>query len=429
MPDDPKNNNSSSNSPFNRTAQHDAKRAAILSEAARLFNSQGSRATTLKDIAESLGLTKTSLYYYVKTKEELIYQCYMAALAQHHSDLDAIAARYDSAAERASAVLLQFFETWTAAQEGRGPHIAALLEIASLKGPHRKEVEQQYIRMFVRLRQHLRDGIAAGTIRDCHTNSATRAIMGSMEWLFFWLHKVPRDEVKEMSLQALDILSHGLSAGSDTLTPSPLAIDEGSLIDAPSGFDREQQNRRKQEAFYKTGTLFFNKQGFNGTSLDEIAEHLHVSKGAFYYHIKNKEDLLYNCYTNSMDITERIYQQVADSDRSGLQKIEQSCRQIFHVQNSALGPLIRYNTITALPPKRRREILARSDELNKIFGEFIEAGIADGSIRPINSFVAVNLITGAVNAAMHIRQWRKVEDIDEAGSDYFDIFFNGLTPR
>ena len=47
-------------SPFNRTVQHDAKRTAILSQAAKLFNYKGSRATTLRDIAESLGLTKIS---------------------------------------------------------------------------------------------------------------------------------------------------------------------------------------------------------------------------------------------------------------------------------------------------------------------------------------------------------------------------------
>ena len=74
MPDDPTPAAGDSASPFNRTAQHDAKRVAILSQAAKLFNSKGSRATTLRDIAESLGLTKTSLYYYVKTKEDLIYQ-------------------------------------------------------------------------------------------------------------------------------------------------------------------------------------------------------------------------------------------------------------------------------------------------------------------------------------------------------------------
>ena len=90
-------------SPFNRTAQHDAKRAAILSQSAKLFNYKGSRATTLRDIAETLGLTKTSLYYYVKTKEELIYQCYMAALEHHHSNLDDIEQRLDDPLERASA--------------------------------------------------------------------------------------------------------------------------------------------------------------------------------------------------------------------------------------------------------------------------------------------------------------------------------------
>ena len=46
----------------------------------------------------------------------------------------------------------------------------------------------------------------------------------------------------------------------------------------------------KQDAFYKAGTWLFNKQGFDGTSLDEIAEQLHVSKGAFYYHIRRSEE-------------------------------------------------------------------------------------------------------------------------------------------
>ena len=93
-------------SPFNRTVQHDAKRLAILSQAARLFNSRGPRATTLKDIAENLGLTKTSLYYYVRTKEELIYQCYMAALDCHHGILDTVEARHTAPAERISAFFL-----------------------------------------------------------------------------------------------------------------------------------------------------------------------------------------------------------------------------------------------------------------------------------------------------------------------------------
>jgi len=417
-----------STSPFNRTAQHDAKRAAILSQSAKLFNYKGSRATTLRDIAESLGLTKTSLYYYVKTKEELIYQCYMAALDHHHSSLDEIERTYTGTLERVSAFFLTHFDNWLAAQEGRGPHIAALMEIAALKGAQREEVESRYIDMFKRIRQYLRDGLARGEIRQCEPTSVTRAMMGSVDWTFSWLHQVPRDEVDSTAREALDIIARGLYAKAGSYTHRAIAYDE-EQDDSLQGFNRAEQNRLKQEAFYKTGTWYFNRKGFNGTSLDEIAERLNVSKGAFYYHIKNKEDLLFNCYSRSLEITEKIYSEAAQTPYSGLEKIDLSCRGMFHVQNSERGPLIRYNTITALPMTRRKKVLARTDAVNECFGEFIREGIADGSVRPVSVFVAQNLIAGAVNAALSISLWRKVDDLDTAAIEYFDVFFNGLLPR
>ena len=415
-------------SPFNRTVQHDAKRTAILSQAAKLFNYKGSRATTLRDIAESLGLTKTSLYYYVATKEELIYQCYMAALDHHHTPLDEVERKNPGPLARVSAFFLQPFETWLAAQEGRGPHIAALLEIASLKGPHRKEVEERYIDLFKRVRQYIRDGIADGSMRHCEPASVTRAIFGSVEWTFSWLHDVPTDKVSEIANQALDIMLRGLYGRSGEYRPVDVEHEE-SEDTRLHGFNREEQKRLKQEAFFKTGTWFFNKQGFNGTSLDEIAEHLNVSKGAFYYHIRNKEDLLFHCYSRSLDIVENIHSQVAGTSGTGLEKIDQTCRRIFHIQNSSQGPLIRYNSITALPMDRRVEVLKRTDRSNARFGDFMREGIEDGSVRPISTFVAQNLIAGAVNAAMDIKLWRKVDDLDATAIDYFDVFFNGLLPR
>ena len=372
-------------SPFNRTAQHDAKRAAILSQAAQLFNSKGSRATTLRDIAESLGLTKTSLYYYVKTKEELIFQCYLATLDHHLQSMADIERRFDSPLERARQFFLLQFENWLAAQENRGPHYA-------------------------------------------ETIAATRAILGSLDWIFFWLHSLPRDTVGHVALAAWDLLAHGLHSGDNTYRPAPLAV---SATPEPytQGFDRDEQNRLKQQAFYKTGTWFFNKKGFNGTSLDEIAEQLSVSKGAFYYHIRNKEDLLFNCYTYSLDITEDIHDQAVQMQGSGLHKIDQVCRQIFHAQNSERGPLIRYSTITALPMARRKQVLARTEAANQRFGDFIREGIEDGSVRTIEPFIAQQLIAGAINASMDIKLWRRVDDLDTVAIDYFDLFFNGLIPR
>ena len=79
--------------------------------------------------------------------------------------------------------------------------------------------------------------------------------------------------------------------------------------------------------------------------------------------------------------------------------------------------------------ERRRKILKRTEEGNARFGEFLNQGIQDGSVRPINTLVAQHLIAGAVNASMDIKLWRKVDDINLAAIDYFDVFLNGLLPR
>jgi AcrR family transcriptional regulator len=414
-------------SPFNRTAQHDAKRAAILSQAAKLFNGRGSRSTTLLDIAQSLGLTKTSLYYYVKTKEELIYQCYIASLDNLDSGLTHIEKHHQSGLERIQAVYRAHFNDWAEAQAGNRPHHAALLEIASLKDQHREEVERRYTSMFLRLRQYVRDGISEGSIRSVESSSVALGMIGSMQWSFNWLRTVPAEKIQQISDATCDLLINGLVNSEQVHSFGDFDFPPLSPA-APQGFDREEQNRMKQDAFFKTGTWFFNKKGFVGTSLDEIAETLNVTKGAFYYHIKSKEDLLYSCYMRSLNISARLHENSTELG-SGLDRLDYICRGTFHFQNSDDGPMIRYNSITALPIPRRKEILALTDTGNNRFGQVMRDGIEDGSVRPVDVETAQELISGAINASMDLPLWRKIDDVDAASRDFYDWFFNGLKAR
>lgn len=419
---------SNSASPFNRKAQHDAKRIAILSEAARLFNSKGSRATTLQDVALGLGLTKTSLYYYVRTKEELIFQCYEVTMQRQHSIMDTLDKAPITPLERAGGFFKSQFEGWLGAQTGGDVHIAAPLEIASLKPQHRKAIESEYIRMFKRLRDYLREAVGTGEARAIETTSATRAIIGATDWVFHWLHQLERTEILSAAEAAWNIILHGLSAKPGGYCCAPLEISADN--ERPTqGFDREEQHRQKQEAFYKAGTWFFNRKGFNGASLDEIAEHLNVSKGAFYYHIRNKEDLLYACYQRSINIVHRIDARAMRAEGTGLKKLDETARRVFHAQNSDAGPLIRYNTITALPKLRRKEILSETEDADSRFDTLIAEGKLDGSVRDVNPLIARRLMSGAINASMDISLWRAIDDIDTAAIEYFDIFYNGLLPR
>jgi AcrR family transcriptional regulator len=418
---------SSDTSPFNRTVQHDAKRAAILGQAAKLFNTRGSRATTLLDIAQELGLTKTSLYYYVKTKEDLIYQCYQASCDTILADLKHISAKPISGLEKVVTNIRHHFRYNHEVRIGKRPHSAVLLEIASLREDHRNTIESRYVELFKHVREFLREGIADGSIDTrCEPNATTIALMGTQEWMFNWQYKTAIKDIVALTEATCDLIRHGLSNSTTRHEPSPLPPREESRID--HGFDRDQQNRLKQEAFYKTGTRFFNIKGFKGTSLDEIAETLNVTKGAFYYHIKNKDDLLLECYKRSMAIGDTILEE-ASQEPTGLLRIERHCRQSFVVQNSDQGPLIRYTSVVSLPVEQRRQVMEQTDRSNAQLGRFIAEGIADRSIRDTNVMVAQELLAGAVNASMELDKWRSLDDLNQASIDYFSLLINGLAPR
>ena len=91
---------------------------------------------------------------------------------------------------------------------------------------------------------------------------------------------MPEEQAQLAGAAMRDIVSHGLFKQDAQYCPGDPLLD-AELVSPAKGFDREAQNRLKQEAFFKAGTRFFNRKGFNGTSLDEIAEHLQVSKGLF----------------------------------------------------------------------------------------------------------------------------------------------------
>lgn len=418
-------NSNDGGSPFNRGIQHEAKQSAILSRAAKLFNTKGARATTLSDVANKLGLTKTSLYYYVKTKEDLIFQCYDASMKHALRSLDEIEQETDDPLERTLRFMQSRIDSILQALQGNADYYAAPLELASLKPQHRDALTAEYLEMFKRVRAYIREGMEAGSIRPCHSTTTTRALIGALDWSFYWLYEIPREEAEKASAAVADICANGLLSLSTDFVSSAHRIRPEAAPPA-GGFDREAQNRLKQEAFFKAGTRFFNRKGFTGTSLDEIAEYLQVSKGAFYYHFANKESLLTQCYDYSLDQLQAIYNEVLAKEQPATAKLDEICRRIFSVQNSDLGPLIRYNTITALPPPIRRRVLARTEKINDHIGDIIRDGQAKGEFRPANALVAQNMLQGAINASMDIAQWRQVDDLDATAIEYFDVFQFGL---
>lgn len=419
-----KNDNNKISSPFSKTNQHDQKYKTILSAASELFNIHGTRATTLTQIAEKLNLTKTSLYYYVKTKEELVYQCYLNTCVEMQQLVQKSLASKGLAINKLELLLQLNFDCWSDIIDGNRGHLAGLTEIAALSKVHQLEISKYYRHFVLQVIEIINEGKEDGSIKDINAGKTSNAIWGSIFWLPIWLFNVDKCDREDTFVQWRDIFKYGLNSGTECFKFKDFLVGEQSL--APTAFDRSEQNRKKIEAFLKVGSTFFNQKGFKGTSLDELAKSLGVTKGAFYYHIKNKEDLLIKCFERTITIEKLVLNNALNMDESAIEKLSYSARKLFEIQAGEQGPLIRYATMWSLNQQQRSHIEAATEEVRGVIGDIIRAGILDSSIKEVNPYIAENMIAGAVESIPDMALTIDSSDILETSNQFFDIFFNGI---
>lgn len=159
-------------------------RDRVLKAAAHCFNRKGYSGTSLKDVANMLGLTDPALYYYVRNKEELVYLCYLRAADVGREAMERAVAEGGSGLAQARRYLRYHIEYMVG---DRGP-VAILSEIPSLETEHRNEVLELSRRHSKQFENILERGIADGSIAACDVRMTGNAIMGSINWIPKWFH-------------------------------------------------------------------------------------------------------------------------------------------------------------------------------------------------------------------------------------------------
>jgi len=183
-------------------AQHER----ILKAAARCFNEKGHSGTSLKDVARLLGLTDAALYYYVRNKEELVYQCYLRAAELGREALERATAGGGSGLEQARRYVRHHVEMMVG---DRGP-FAIMSEIPSLEASHRNDILERSRRHSLNFEAILARGIEDGSIAPCDVRMTGNAIMGAINWIPKWFHG--SSDVADDIVRAFpDILTRGLA--------------------------------------------------------------------------------------------------------------------------------------------------------------------------------------------------------------------------
>ncbi len=396
----------------NATARFNRKRVAIIVAATELLNQNGVRGMTLAEVADRVGLITTSVTYYFKRKEDLAAACFLAGV-RRLAALTAEASAEDTASARLRRLIELYLALRARVDAGEEPPMPVFGDIRALSPPAQRPIATAYGDLFRQVRRLLA-APDAGVLSRGQATARAQIVLEQLHWLEAWLPRYKRATPARVGERLHDILTHGLAAPGASWRPAPLpAMTAGE----PS----------PREAFLQAATRLINERGYHGASVDAISAALGVTKGSFYHHHSAKDDVVAACFERSFETVRRAQAAAQVLPAGQWTRLTSAAAALVERQFSAAGPLLRTTALAAIPQGIREEMLAGSIRLSDGFAAMIADGVAEGSLRGVDPFVAAQMLNATLNAAADLPVLLRGVSASTAVDFYARPFFTGLT--
>ncbi|HET6972116.1 MAG TPA: TetR/AcrR family transcriptional regulator [Phenylobacterium sp.] len=369
------------------TDRFERKREAILDAATLILNRKGIKGLTLGDTAAAVDLSTTSVTYYFKRKDDLAAACITRGI-ETLLELAELAIAAPTPAERLHSFLTRYLDTLKAIEAGAASPLPIISELRALSSPRREEVATAYGRLFRKARQIFDHPDLAWMSRGRRT-ARTRMVLEQVFWGGTWLSKFDAQDHARIRDRMVDILLNGVAPEGTEWAPVPIATCKLAHREGPE---------LARETFLLAATRLINNRGYRGASVDKISAELNVTKGSFYHHNEAKDDLVVACFERSFEVMTRAQRMAMDLPGDQWTKLSACAAALAEFQLSEYGPLLKSSALTALPEQIRRVMVDHSNRVSDRFASMISDGIAEGSLRPVDPFIAAQMLNATLNA-------------------------------
>ena len=151
--------------------------------AAEIMCQKGFEATSMKDIADAVGLTKAGIYHYILGKEDLLFQIMSFAMDMVDENVIAPARQVPDAEQRLRTIVERHARRIL---EVGGAVTIILEETPALTPAHRRIIRERKRVYFDLLRQTLEQLAAEGKLRAVSPTVASFSLFGMITWISRW---------------------------------------------------------------------------------------------------------------------------------------------------------------------------------------------------------------------------------------------------
>jgi AcrR family transcriptional regulator len=141
----------------------------------------------------------------------------------------------------------------------------------------------------------------------------------------------------------------------------------------------------------------FRRQGYHGTSVEEIAKALAMTKGNLYYYFRDKEEILYFCHDYSLDLLLDLLKEVRREEASPEPRLRRLIEAFVHMILDELRGTALTLDFGALSAPLLLRVIRKRDRFDRGVREILQDGMAQGVFAPGDPKLLSFAILGAVN--------------------------------
>jgi len=184
------------------TARRELVENELYEHATRLFAERGFAGTSLQDIADALGITRPALYYYVKSKDELLAKLVTEVTNGPLDELNALVAADDDP-ER----LLRGIVGVIVGRRATQPERFRLLirSEAELPAELTSAYDEGRRAVLKVIAGVVEAGVRAGRFRPVDARVAALGVLGMCNWVAWWFHPGGKDTADAVTAQLADM--------------------------------------------------------------------------------------------------------------------------------------------------------------------------------------------------------------------------------
>ncbi len=189
----------------------------IIDAAAEIFHRKGYSETSMQEIAEAVGILKGSLYYYIDSKEDLLFQMLLEVHEHAKGIVEETAALEVSAVERLRAYVQRHVEY----NVQNLSKIAVYYHDFGLLTAKRKRAimdQRRYYELFVigLIEDAKADGSVDGSV---DASLVANAIFGVVNWIYTWYRPSGNASPQYLGKLYAELIVNGISSGDIPAAP------------------------------------------------------------------------------------------------------------------------------------------------------------------------------------------------------------------